>query len=1094
MITSAFESRYKAFRELYPDAVLLFSVGDFFELYHDNARTCAASLGLSLVTRNKGTESPIPMAGFPYHQLAAYVAKLCANGQRVAVVNGDGVFVHPGPFLVTGCEIFNDDGARVFVATTPRKAAAMASTLSGRTITGETSPADVSANNATKETATSETAEQHGETANNSAPLIGSHACEESPGVCAELEESQNEEPANDDDSETEEPADDSAPVAFLKWQSTAGPRQTKTAVKAISDFQSYCKYRREVNDSGTWLTMNFGASPCRAGVLMGNAIHAAHGGTITAKNYKEIAATYEAAKAAVELPTIDNRTTPEQRAQLAKERAELDAKRKIEAEKEAAQKQNHVEELRAAYPWAVGPEKFKTGAARAAANIREELKRTFPGVTFKVTSETFSMGDSVDIRWNMGPAVSEVRKITDKYKDGHFCGMQDLHEYDGSAYGRAVETVLGRAKYVSPERADSWELKKKLAPMVCELLNVPCEAGMDSDIYKNGCGGDLRRLLCDIVDGHSFPPGVTVDDITGVTYVENPAQYSERYRLVYSVSEVAANVAEPTAENSPQNAGAFTIETHHHTKRGADFFLVVPANHLETSVYYEILSAARARDGWQSRKFGRIPSGFGFETREAAEKFVAFLTGTPQAQNATTETGTGEPSTAEPQAANSSAPPISSPAPAKSPGNIDKATAERLRALAEPMTQVIKEKTAPLSQNWTVKRGREHGSRVIEGERLRRVQAALFALADAWEAGTVPPILRGLKTKTAVYELCANRMDTSRNGEYYDSGEPGNNSPAAVALRALVDSKRTDEHNAAEEIARKKNEIQRAENALRAANCPGFFPSPPGVCNSLGFAADIPGDIPEGFRILEPSAGIGSICEAITEKTNATAEHITAVEIRQSMADIIALKGFAVQCADFLELSPDDLGTFDRVVMNPPFEKAQDVAHVRHAFQFVKPGGVLAAVVSAGVTFRTDAVYSAFREWFEELGGILHELPAGSFTGADAFRQTGVNAYRLTITAPGVLETIQHSEAPAAAQHCEEPAHMVTESPEVFTVDILDAEPLEAATIDPEKRIELRPEPLSVNTPTTTPPEPVKQPAPASDPFADEFAALAFL
>ena len=1065
MITSAFESRYKAFRELYPDAVLLFSVGDFFELYHDNARTCAAALGLSLVTRNKGTESPIPMAGFPYHQLAAYVAKLCANGQRVAVVNGDGVFVHPGPFLVTGCEIFNDDGARVFVATTPRKAAAMAWTLSGRTITGETSPADESANHAAEETATSETAEQHGETSDNSAPLISSHGCDESPGIPAELEESQNEEPANNDDSETEEPAEDSAPVAFLKWLSTAGPRQTKTAVKAISDFQSHCKFRREVNDSGTWLTMNFGASPCRAGVLMGNAIHAAHGGTITAKNYKEIAATYEAAKAAVELPTIDNRTTPEQRAELAKERAELDAKRKIEAEKEAAQKQNHVEELRAAYPWAVGPEKFKTGAARAAANIREELKRTFPGVTFKVTSETFSMGDSVDIRWNMGPAVSEVRKITDKYKDGHFCGMQDLHEYDGSAYGRAVESVLGRAKYVSPERADSWDLKKKLAPMVCELLNVPCDAGMDSDIYKNGCGGDLRRLLCDIVDGHSFPPGITADDITGVEYVENPAQYSERYRLVYSVSEVSAIVAEPTAENSPQNAGAFTIETHYHTKRGADFFLVVPANHLETSVYYEILSAARSRDGWQSRKFGRIPSGFGFETREAAEKFVAFLTGAPQAQTATAETTTGETSTAEPQAANSSAPLISSPVPAKSPGNIDKATAERLRALAEPMTQVIKDKTAPLSQNWTVKRGREHGSRVIEGERLRRVQAALFALADAWEAGTVPPILRGLKTKTAVYELCANRMDTSRNGEYYDSGEPGNHSPAAVALRALVNSKRTEEHKQAEEIARKKNEIQRAENALRAANCPGFFPSPPGVCNSLGFAADIPADIPEGFRILEPSAGIGSICEAITEKTNATAENITAVEIRQSMADIIALKGFAVQCADFLELSPDDLGTFDRVVMNPPFEKAQDVAHVRHAFQFLKPGGVLAAIVSAGVTFRTDAVYSDFREWFEELGGILHELPAGSFTGADAFRQTGVNAYRLTITAPGVLETIQNSTAPAAAEN-----------------------------VSTTKQAEPRPEPLSVNTPATTPPEPIKQPATIPDPFADEFAALAFL
>lgn len=66
------------------DALLLFRVGDFYELFHDDAQVAARTLGLTLTTRDKG-ESPIPMAGFPYHQLDAYIAKLIASGHRVAV-------------------------------------------------------------------------------------------------------------------------------------------------------------------------------------------------------------------------------------------------------------------------------------------------------------------------------------------------------------------------------------------------------------------------------------------------------------------------------------------------------------------------------------------------------------------------------------------------------------------------------------------------------------------------------------------------------------------------------------------------------------------------------------------------------------------------------------------------------------------------------------------------------------------------------------------------------------------------------------------------------------------------------------------------
>jgi DNA mismatch repair protein MutS len=66
------------------DALLLFRMGDFYELFYDDAKTASRTLGLALTSRDKG-ENPIPMAGFPYHQLEGYLGKLIAAGFRAAV-------------------------------------------------------------------------------------------------------------------------------------------------------------------------------------------------------------------------------------------------------------------------------------------------------------------------------------------------------------------------------------------------------------------------------------------------------------------------------------------------------------------------------------------------------------------------------------------------------------------------------------------------------------------------------------------------------------------------------------------------------------------------------------------------------------------------------------------------------------------------------------------------------------------------------------------------------------------------------------------------------------------------------------------------
>ena len=84
MTLSPMMKQYEEAKAASGDAILFFRMGDFYELFHEDAKTAARVLGLTLTSRDKG-ENPIPMAGFPHHQLEGYLAKLVRQGYRVAV-------------------------------------------------------------------------------------------------------------------------------------------------------------------------------------------------------------------------------------------------------------------------------------------------------------------------------------------------------------------------------------------------------------------------------------------------------------------------------------------------------------------------------------------------------------------------------------------------------------------------------------------------------------------------------------------------------------------------------------------------------------------------------------------------------------------------------------------------------------------------------------------------------------------------------------------------------------------------------------------------------------------------------------------------
>jgi DNA mismatch repair protein MutS len=80
-----FMRQYVEAKAVQPDAILFFRMGDFYEMFHEDAVLGARLLNLTLTSRDKEKEEPIPMAGVPHHAAAGYVAKLLALGQKVAI-------------------------------------------------------------------------------------------------------------------------------------------------------------------------------------------------------------------------------------------------------------------------------------------------------------------------------------------------------------------------------------------------------------------------------------------------------------------------------------------------------------------------------------------------------------------------------------------------------------------------------------------------------------------------------------------------------------------------------------------------------------------------------------------------------------------------------------------------------------------------------------------------------------------------------------------------------------------------------------------------------------------------------------------------
>jgi len=157
------------------------------------------------------------------------------------------------------------------------------------------------------------------------------------------------------------------------------------------------------------------------------------------------------------------------------------------------------------------------------------------------------------------------------------------------------------------------------------------------------------------------------------------------------------------------------------------------------------------------------------------------------------------------------------------------------------------------------------------------------------------------------------------------------------------------------------------------------LFPTPPELAKRMMNA----GQIMAGQRILEPSAGTGNLITAIRDRcTGHDCFRLVAVELHLGL--IAGLKdlrnrslyaneqNFQIIDGDFLEIEGLELRSFDRVVMNPPFENGLDIKHIQRARSYLKPEGLLVAICADGPR-QQSALRPICRSW-ESLGPSMFE------------------------------------------------------------------------------------------------------------------------
>lgn len=176
----------------------------------------------------------------------------------------------------------------------------------------------------------------------------------------------------------------------------------------------------------------------------------------------------------------------------------------------------------------------------------------------------------------------------------------------------------------------------------------------------------------------------------------------------------------------------------------------------------------------------------------------------------------------------------------------------------------------------------------------------------------------------------------------------------------------------------------QLASGGVQVAVAPQLFPTPADLAERMASLAELA----PGQSVLEPSAGTGQLLQAARSLVRDI--ELTAIEIHGGLCQRLRATYANVHQADFLQVGAEQLGRFDRVIMNPPFENSTDIKHIEHAFSMLKPGGVLVAICAGG-----PRQVDRLKPWALATGGSWEDLPADTFKSQGTMVRTALLTLR---------------------------------------------------------------------------------------------------
>ena len=375
---------------------------------------------------------------------------------------------------------------------------------------------------------------------------------------------------------------------------------------------------------------------------------------------------------------------------------------------------------------------------------------------------------------------------------------------------------------------------------------------------------------------------------------------------------------------------------------------------------------------------------------------------------------------------------------------SIAEVVAQRLRGIADGMEKGIRHQLNPpiAQQRQTRRRAGIASGMAATGFSLLVQQNALYALAQAWEEGldewsgscpaialvrkrtevgeilsykarsagtysatTVPDILQKIGfSSLAAWEEAYNTL-MSITLQWQQTGQSKGPACVLIPFRPAQNMR----------LTQLEQEIKAMERELIGRKITGFFPTPPDLIARMIDEADIqPGDM-----ILEPSSGKGDILEAIWKSCKPSPNSLYGREINHTLNEICEKKAayyggsngvtaWVQSCTDTLHKTPG-MPSFDRILMNPPFENGQDIDHVADAYEHnLKPGGRLVAIMSEGPFYRSFHKDKEFRQWVEALQArgyaTVSDKIQGAFSTKQSFNQTGVVVRLVSITKPNTM------------------------------------------------------------------------------------------